>query len=160
MVLFVVVATVQMTPIIYNPGCFTVKLLKQMKYRDPNLTTLLKSSIRWPSSTQRPKMTSSHWRRLCAIHKNLIYLFQWRRKLGPRKMTTNGEFHILEDDHWTWTPISAYIGNFAVPLSTYVLTETHIKGVCSTRSVKGLIIWISFILKVIIFEDISVPQKS
>ena len=75
-------------------------------------------------------------------------------------MTTNGEFHILEDDHWTWTPISAYIGNFEVPLPTYILTETHTKGVCSTSSVKNLMIWIGFILKVIIVEDISVPQKT
>ena len=47
-----------------------------------------------------------------------------------------GEFKILEVDCWTLTPISANIGTFAVPLLTYILIETNIKGVPRTSSDK------------------------
>ena len=47
-----------------------------------------------------------------------------------------GKSQILVVDPWTRTPISADIGTFAVPLSTYILIKTHIKGVPSTISEK------------------------
>ena len=40
-----------------------------------------------------------------------------------------GEFQILEVDPWTRIPILVDIGTFAVPLLTYALIKTHIKGV-------------------------------
>ena len=46
----------------------------------------------------------------------------------PRK-GVEGEFHILEVDTWTRTPISLDIGTFAIPLSMYVLIKNHIKRV-------------------------------
>ena len=39
------------------------------------------------------------------------------------------EFQILEVNRWTRILILADIGTFSVPLSAYVLIETHIKGV-------------------------------
>ena len=52
-----------------------------------------------------------------------------------------GEFQILEFDTWTWTPISADIGIFEVPLLTCVLIENHIKGVTITRLYKDALLW-------------------
>ena len=49
-------------------------------------------------------------------------------------------FQILEVDLWKRGPNLADIGTFAVPLSTYVLIETHIKEVCSTISYKDAVL--------------------
>ena len=78
-----------------------------------------------------------------------------RNRHGP-----SGNFQISEVDFWIQTPISADIGTFAVPLSTYVLIETHIKEVWSTIYYKDAVLWIGFILKLILVEDISVPQNA
>ena len=58
----------------------------------------------------------------------------------------------MEVDRWTQNPILANIGTFAVPLLTYMLIETHIKGVHITKSDKDAVLWISFILKDILEE--------
>ena len=41
----------------------------------------------------------------------------------------NEEIQIFKVDPWTRTPILANIEALAVPISMYVLIETHIKGV-------------------------------
>ena len=56
-----------------------------------------------------------------------------------------GELQILEVYCWKRTPSSANIRTFAVPLSTYVLIETHIKGVPITRSEKDVVLSMGFI---------------
>ena len=67
---------------------------------------------------------------------------------------------MLEVNPCTRTPVLADISTFAVPLSTYVLIETHIKEVWSTIYYKDAVLWIGFILKLILVEDISVPQNA
>ena len=67
--------------------------------------------------------------------------------IGQEIHKANGEFKISEVGCLTQTPISADVGTFVVPLSTYVCIETHIKGVCSTSSDKDAVIWIGFIYK-------------
>ena len=57
-------------------------------------------------------------------------------------------------------PNFSRIGTFAVPLLMYVLTETHIKGILRTLSDKDAVIWIGYILKGIIVEEILVPQNA
>ena len=42
---------------------------------------------------------------------------------------TTGEFHVLEVDPCTGTPVLVDIGTFVIPLSMYVLIKTHIKRV-------------------------------
>ena len=58
----------------------------------------------------------------------------------------------MEVDRWTRTPILAGIGTFAVPLSTYILIESHIKGVRFASLDKDAVLLISFIEKIIIVE--------
>ena len=58
---------------------------------------------------------------------------------------TGGEFHILEVKRWTWTPMSADIGTFAVPLLAYVLIETRLKGVPRTISEKYVVCRLGYI---------------
>ena len=67
-------------------------------------------------------------------------------------------FQILEVDPWKRTPIPAYIGPFEVPLSMYVMVETQIKWVRITSLDKDAVLWIDFILKLILVEEISVPK--
>ena len=72
----------------------------------------------------------------------------------------SGKFHISEVDRWTRTPISADIGTFVVPLSTYLLIEACIKRLHRTILDKDAVLWIGYILKVIIVEEILVTQKA
>ena len=91
------------------------------------------------------------------------WLSKWSKLYICVEYTTTGEFQISEVDRWTRTPISADIGTFAFTLSTYVLIETHIKGVHTNSSRessdKDACIRICYILKAIIVEEILVPQK-
>ena len=57
-------------------------------------------------------------------------------QLNPEPPPDNGEFHISEVNPWTQTPISVGIGTFAVPLSTYILIKTQLKGVPTPSSYK------------------------
>ena len=59
-------------------------------------------------------------------------------------MTVHGGFEILEVDIWTRIPILEDIGNFLVTLSTYVLIESNIKVLHSTRSDKDTMLWTGF----------------
>ena len=63
---------------------------------------------------------------------------------------------MLEVDSWTRTLIPADIGTFVVPLSTYVLIETHIKVLPHTISDKDAVIRTGCIYKVNIVEDVLV----
>ena len=47
-----------------------------------------------------------------------------------------------------------------MPLLTYVLIETHIKGVCTTSSDKDSVLWIGFVKNDHLVDDILVLQKS
>ena len=66
----------------------------------------------------------------------------------------------LEVNPWTWTPISADIGTFGLPLLTYVLIETQLKGLRITISYTASVLLIGFILKLILVEEILVPQNA
>ena len=57
---------------------------------------------------------------------------------------------ISEADIWTWGTNLADIGNFAVPLLTYVILKTHIKWVPCTSSEKDTVRRLFYILKYII----------
>ena len=52
------------------------------------------------------------------------------------------------------------IGTFVVPILTYVLVETNIKGVNITTSEKYMVLWIGFILRVIMVKEILLLQKA
>ena len=66
------------------------------------------------------------------------------------------EFHILEVNPWTWTPILVNIGTFSIPLSTYILIKTHIKGVPILSLDKDTSIRICYIKFFIIVVEILV----
>ena len=55
-----------------------------------------------------------------------------------------GQFHILEVDPWTRTPILADIGTFEVPSLMYITIETQIKIVRRTISDKDAVLWMIF----------------
>ena len=52
------------------------------------------------------------------------------------------------------------IDTFVVPILTYVLVETNIKGVNSTTSERYMVLWIGFILRVIMVKEILLLQKA
>ena len=60
-----------------------------------------------------------------------------------------GEFQILEVDPWTRIPILVDIGTFAVPLRTYLLIKTDIKGVPIPSPDKDTCIRIGYIKKLL-----------
>ena len=60
-----------------------------------------------------------------------------------------GEFKISEVDPWTRTLISVDVGTFAVPLWTYLLINTDIKGVPIPSSDKYTCIRKGYIKKLI-----------
>ena len=69
------------------------------------------------------------------------------------------QLQILEVDPWTRTPILVDIGTFAVQLSTWLLIETHVKGVPHTRSDKYDVRRLVYIAKRILVQEILVPKK-
>ena len=54
----------------------------------------------------------------------------------------------------------ADIGTFAVPLSMYLFIETLIKWVHRTSYDKDSVVWKGFILKLLLFEEMFLPQNA